>query len=280
MGINWSSAWADGQKKTATTPPAAPPTVAPIVAAEAKPTASSAPKSSAAPSAAKAPSSSSGGASLWKGIKGLANEITSFGTATSGGGAVVDAIGNIGGPQGSNMMLVDAVGSNAFTITFINTSPSSMTVAVWNKAFSRDGTVANAEANLGSCVAPVTPILSIALASQGQQVVAFQDGTLLGWSEAVDQTIVSGAFATTWGEGKLTSGGSGYDVSAIVNPGGNNYDMAISSKESPCVSDQTQNYWEAANGNPDTPVAIGTSDGSCYIPGSVAHLTVKMGGAN
>jgi hypothetical protein len=177
------------------------------------------------------------------------------------------------------MMLADSVGSNDFTITFINTSPEAMTVAVWNKAFSRDGNVANAEANLGSCLAPITPILSIALAPKEQQVVAFQDGTLMGWSQAVDKTIFSGAFATTWGEGKFTTAeGSGYDVSAIVNPEGNNYNMAISSAQSDCISDPTQNYWMAKDGNPETPVPVGNSDGSCYVPGNQAHLTVKMGG--
>lgn len=285
MGIDWTSAWAEGQKKTSVAAaPASTPThtVAPIIAAEAKSTSAPAPSSnpvSAAKGVSSSSSSSSGTAALWKGIKGIANDIKSFGTAVDGGGSIVGAIGNIGSPQGSNMIMVDSTKGYAFTLTIKNTSKKPMTVALWNKAFSRTGEVADADPNLGSCVAPVTPILSIALNPNEQQVVAMQDGTLMGWSEAVDETIFSGAFATTWGEGKFTTAeASGYDVSAIVNPAGSTYLMSISNTLNDCISSQSENYWIAEDGNPEKPVAVGSQDGSCYVPGKSAHVTVEMGG--
>jgi len=285
MGIDWTSAWKAGQHTSTVAPTPVPTTAAPVVAAVAVET-SAAPVPTPSSSASASPSASAGvlaevsseAATLWNGVVGLANKLTAFGEAAIGSGSEVAAIGNIGSPQGSNMIKVDSASGYPFTNTFINTSGKSMTILLWNKAFSNDGTVASAEANLGSCVAASTPALSIALAAGEQQVVAFQDQTLMGWAEATSAKTASGALAITWGEASFKVGGSGYDMSAILNPEGNNYQMAISSSETPCISDPTQNYWEAANNNPEDPIPIGTSDGSCYVPGSTATLVTKMGG--
>jgi len=282
MGIDWSSAWAAGQHSS-TAPPAAAastPAASPIIAAEVKPTAAAAPASSSSDSDDLVSSLTSDASSLFNGLTGLANSRVSFGQPAIGGGSIIGAIGNIGKPQGSNMVKVDSAEGYDFTNTFINTSPETMTVVIWNKAFSsaEDGGVEAALANLGSCVAPKTPALSFALAPKAKQVVAFQDETIIGWSQAVNAKTASGAFAVTWGEAKFNSGGSGYDMSAILNPQGNNYNLAISSSETPCVSDTTQNYWYATDSKGENPIPVGNSDGSCYIPGSKANLVTKMGG--
>jgi len=286
MGINWSSAWAAGQHTSTTAAPVPTPTDAPIIAA-AKVTTTSAPavvssttSSSAAAASTSAASLISEVKTLFSSIKGLANDIESFGAATAVSGSEVAAIGNIGLPQGSNMMKVASPGSYDFTNTFINTSNEPITVVIWNKAYSPSGLVADAEANLGSCVALSTPALSFTLAVNGQQTVAFMDQSLIGWAQATSSITPAGAPDTTWGEAKFTStAGCGYDVSSIVNSKGNTYDMSISSLETTCVSDPTQNDWIAENGNPETPIPIGSSDGSCYIPGGKATLTTKMGGS-
>ena len=147
-----------------------------------------------------------------------------------------------------------------------------MTVVVWNKAFINP-TTKKIDANLGAFVAPESPILTFELAIGASQVVAFDSGSLVGWAESTPDRTPAGAFATTWGEASFKAGASGYDMSAIQNPHGNNYDMCISSIEAPhCTSDHTQNFWLT-----DTQ-PIGDSDGSCYIPQKTATLTVKMGG--
>jgi len=274
MGIDWSSAWAAGQHSS-TAAPVPVPTSAPVAAAPPK---STAPAKSPATNSNLVSDVASGAASLWNNLKGLANDLTAFGEAAIGSGQEIAAIGNIGAPQGANMIKVASAEGYQFTNTFINTSPHPITVVCWNKAYSRTGSVADADANLGSCVAPITPTLTFALQPGDRQVVAFQDGTLMGWSQAVDGKTPSGAFAATWGEGSFKKEGSGYDMSAILNPDGNNYNMAISASETPCISDPTQNYWEAKDNNPETPVPIGNSDGSCYVPGSTATLVTKMGG--
>jgi len=173
------------------------------------------------------------------------------------------------------MIKVSSAQGYPFTNTFINTSPDAITVVLWNKAFERDGTV---EANLGSCVAPVTPALTFTLAPGAKQVVAFQDDTQAGWAQATDKIALSGAYAITWGEINYSSTGSGFDVSAIMNADGNTYNMAISAAETDCVSDMTQNLWVAKDNNPENPVPVGNSDGSCYIPGKTATVVTKMGG--
>jgi len=293
MGIDWTSAWEAGQHKSTAAPaPVATPSPSPEVLAE-KPAATTpapvapvvattvaAPVAPVAPPASSASPSSSndivgaveaGAASLFNGLTGISNEITAFGMAVANTGAVVSATGNEGSPQGSNMIKVSSTEGYDFTNTFINSQSDAITVAIWNKAF-------NGDPNLGACVAPKTPILTFALAPGEKQIVAFQDGSLVGWAQATSKTTMAGQFDITWGEGKFTSEGSGYDVSAIVNSGGNNYAMAINAGETPCISSNTQNYWMAKDGNPEDPIPIGNSDGSCYVPGNSATLTTNMGG--
>jgi len=271
MGIDWSSAWAAGQHSSTAAPVAAAPTPAasPIIAAESKSTPAPEAKSNAVSDLGSIVTTA------FSHIKGLANDMTEFGSPTAAYGEVVGKVGNIGSPQGSNMIKVSSAEGYPFTNTFINTSPSAMTIVVWNKAFERDG---KTEANLGSCLAPVSPALSFTLAPGGKQVVAFQENTQAGWAQATDSIAMSGAYATTWGEINYLSAGSGYDVSAIMNESGNTYDMAISAAETPCISDMNQNLWIGRNNNPEDPIPIGNSDGSCFVPGSTATITTKMGG--
>jgi hypothetical protein len=279
MGINWSSAYEAGQH-TSTVAPVTAPTPTPAVHVVATSSATPSP-TAAAKSDAASPVNSivnnvvSDVESLFDGLVGLANDLTSFGEATAASGTDVSKIGNIGNPQGSNMIKVASAEGYQYTNTFINTSPQAMTVAIWNKAFNGGNGV---EANLGSCVAPETPALTFALAPGASQVVAFMEDSQIGWAQATSARTSSGAFDTTWGEANFASSGSGYDMSAIMNSAGNNYDMAISASETPCISDPTQNYWMAANNNPNDPQPVGSSDGSCYIPGSSATLVTKMGG--
>jgi len=270
MGIDWSSAWAAGQKTS---------TSAPVVAATPTTTAVAEPATTTTTSpAATTTSSSVGGVfneavSLFEGLVGASNDLTEFGTPTTGSGSDVGSIGNICKPQGANIIKVSSTEGYDFTANFINTSGEPMTIVFWNKAYSKTGDAADAEANLGSCVAPKTPALTVALAPGGSQIVAFQDNTQAGFCQATTAIAASGAFATGWGELNMVSTGSGYDYSAIMNPNGNAYNMAISSVESSCISDMTQNFWMS----PTDPV--GNSDGSCFIAQSTATLTVKMGGA-
>ncbi|KAM0160759.1 hypothetical protein ACHAPG_002823 [Botrytis cinerea] len=299
MGINWSSAYAEGQASKTSAAAAASTdsgsaaaaienlaenkiaayhTTSASVAASTTAAASSvtsfATSASSSKSTAKASSTSSSSSpleSLWDDLVGFANEFTSFGARTSSTGSEVGATGNIGSPEGSNMMKVSSASGYDFTANFINTSGKSMTVVVWNKAAT--GTDGKIWPNLGSCLATTNPTLNFALAPGEKQIVAFDEDSLVGWAEACSETIASGAFATTWGEASFNPGASGYDMSAIVNVGGNDYNMSISSVEAPqCTSDPTQNYWLT-----DTQ-PIGNSDGSCYISQDTATLTVKMGG--
>jgi len=279
MGIDWAAAYAAGHETTSVPPAPVTTSAVPVVPAPAKSTAAAA--ASPAPSAeAKSNNvvsdSTTNVKTAFSFIKGLADSLTSFGSPTAASGSVVGKIGNIGSPQGSNMIKVSSTEGYPFTNTFINTSNGPITIVVWNKAFERDGTV---EANLGSCLAPTSPALSITLAAGAQQIVAFQDDTQAGWAQATDSIAVSGAYATTWGEINYSSSGSGYDVSAIMNVNGNTYDMAISAAETTCISDMTQNLWIGRNNNPEDPIPIGNSDGSCYIPGSTATIVTKMGGS-
>jgi hypothetical protein len=279
MGINWSSAWAAGQKSSTAAPAPAATTAAPApVIASSTPVSAPAPAKTTSASTSSSNSIVSDVESLFDGLVGLANDLVAFGEATASSGSDVAKIGNIGSPQGSNMIKVNSIEGYQFTSNFINTSPSSITVALWNKAYSNDGSASNAEANLGSCVAPETPALTFALAPGASQLVAFQDDSQVGFAQATSARTASGAFATTWGELNFDSTGGGFDMSAILNPNGNNYNMAISAAETSCISDPTQNYWYAANNNAEDPQPFGSSDGSCYVPGSSMTLTVKMGG--
>ncbi|TGO30691.1 hypothetical protein BPAE_0004g01500 [Botrytis paeoniae] len=293
MGINWSSAYAAGQaSKTAAAAStstdssstaaavenlaenkvAAYHTTSASVAASTSTSVTTSASSSKSTTKASSTSSASNALeSLWDDLVGLANDVTSFGARTTSTGDEIGATGNVGSPEGSNMMKVSSASGYNFTANFINTSGKSMTVVVWNKAaYNTDKTLL---ANLGSCLAPTHPTLTFALAAGDEQVVAFDEDSLVGWAQACSDITPSGAFATTWGEASFNPGASGYDMSAIVNVGGNDYNMSISSTEAPqCTSDPTQNYWLT-----DTQ-PIGDSDGSCYISQDTATLTVKMGG--
>jgi hypothetical protein len=274
MGIDWSSAWAAGQK-TATSAPAAVATPTTTPAPQAPPAAAA-----PAPTTTHAPAGgvfeqvvSNAASSLFAGLVGIADAFSEFGTPTVGSGSEIMAIGNIGNKQGSNMIKVASTAGHAFTALFKNTSGKPMKVVIWNKAYSLTGNAADAQANLGASVAPKTPILVLPLDAGESQIVAFQDNTQIGFAEACDAIAPSGAYATTWGECNFVSTGSGYDVSAIMNVNGNNYDMTITSAEAPaCTSSRTQNFW-LTDSQP-----IGDSNGSCYIAQSTATLTIEMGG--
>jgi len=290
MDIDWTAAWAAGHK-TATAVVSSvetAPTVGPIIAAQKvkatttaaveapATTTSEAPK--AASSSAVATSSPSSGSDVttpFSSIVGMANKLTSFGSATKAFGEIIGKAGNIGSPQGSNMIKVSAVGDYKYTNTFENTSGKPMTIMVWNKAFERNGVT---ETNLGAMMAPTQPSLSITLAAGESQVVAFQEDTQAGWAQATTDIHMSGAFETTWAEANYISTGCGYDVSAIMNKHGNTYDMEMSAKETSCVSNMVQNLWIARNGNAEDPVPVGDSDGSCYIPAGKCTIHTKMGG--
>lgn len=278
MGIDWSSAWAAGQHSstvaavaaTATSeaaPVAATTTAAAVVAA----TTTKAATTAAAKTTSSTSPLESAVTSLWGDLVGLSNNLKSFGTAiTSATGSEVSYIGNYGSPQGSNMIKVSSRTGYDYTNEFINTSGESMTVVLWNKAYDAGNGV---EANLGASMAPKTPILSFALAPGESQIVAFQENSQIGWCQAVSDIAESGAFATTWGEMNFVSTGSGYDVSAIMNPNNNNYDMTITSAEAPhCTSSRTENFWLTETD------PVGDSNGSCYIAQSTATITTKMGG--
>jgi len=268
MGIDWASAYAAGQHtSTSATPVATPlPDVTPAAAAGAAAPATTHTKAPAA--AAGAVFSELG--SLFEGVVGVANGRTSFGEATAASGVEGDNyFGNVGKPYGSNVMLVDSPSGYPFTNTFSNPQSKSITVNLWQKV-GPDGRPLS-----GSALAPSKTTLTFVLAPGEAKTVAFQANTQVAWAEACSEKIASGAFATSWGELNVKPSGSGYDLSAIVNPGGNNYNMAISSVESTCISDTTQNYWTAVGG---VPTPIGTSDGSCFIAQSTATVHTVMGG--
>lgn len=259
MGIDWASAYAAGHgSKTAAAAPAATPSPAPAAA----------PAASPKEQVASSNSLVSKVESLFAGVVGASNKLSTFGQATVPQGVAGDFyIGNIGNPYGSNVIKVASTHGYQFTNTFINTQSKAITVNIWNKVGSDKLSLS------GSSLAPKDTTLTISLAPGASQVVAFQENTQVGWAEATSSIAQSGAFATTWGEANFASSGSGYDVSAIMNPNGNNYNMAISSVEaSGCTSDMTQNYWLTAS------QPIGNSDGSCFIAQSSATLTTKMGG--
>lgn len=271
MGIDWPAV-VKAAPTPAPTPTPAAPTAAPAIHAQLV--------SSAAPEVPRASDIigkvESGVAKLFQGLKGLSNDRTEFGGQTQGSGYDIGKSGNIGSPQGSNIIKVDSRNGWEYTNDFINTSGEDMTIVVWNKAFDQGNGI---EANLGSAIAPKSPILTFALAPGEHQIVAFQEDTQIGWAQATTKKKASGAFDTAWGEANFHNGGSGYDLSAIMNSAGNTYDMAISSTQTPCISDMTQNYWYAFNNDENDPRPVGTSDGSCYIPpGNGATLTTKMGG--
>jgi hypothetical protein len=274
MGIDWAAAYAAGQHTSTTVAPVST-TAAPVV-----PTTTTA----AAPVATTASTSTNNivsdvensVATLFDGLVGLANNFVAFGEATLSSGTDVDKIGNIGIPQGSNCIKVSSTAGYQYTNNFINTSGAPLTVVLWNKAYSPTGNAADAQANMGAFVATKTPTLTIALAPGASQLVAFQEDTQVGWTVATSATTAAGAFDNTWGEGNYASDGCGFDVSAIVNTAGNNYDMTISAAEVSEISaaNPPTNCWLTA----DDPV--GDSNGSVFIPASfgTCTLTTKLAG--
>jgi hypothetical protein len=268
MGIDWSSAWAAGQK-TATSAPA--PVATPATTAAAQPAATT-PAAAPAPATTHA-SAPAGGvfqevASLFEGLVGVANGRTSFGGVTAPSGSLGDNyIGNVGNPYGSNVILVDDASSYQYTNTFTNTQLKTITVNVWQKVGPDMRPLS------GSALAPTKTTLTFTLLPGQSKTVAFDENTQVGWAEATSATTAAGSFDTTWGEANFVSTGCGYDVSAIMNSNDNNYDMTITSLEAPaCVSSRTENMWLTAT-NP-----VGTSDGSCFIFQGKATLSTVMGG--
>lgn len=268
MGIDWASAYAAGlaaqnaAKASSTPVPSA--TEAASSAAVVTPAAV---QTSASSTSDLGDAIESAVASLWNDLVGFANDITSFGTEVTASGSTGDFYsGNYGSPYGHNMMKVSSRSGYDYTNEFINTSGETITVVIWNKV-GPDGQLLS-----GSALAPTKPSLTFALKAGASQIVAFQENSQVGWAQACDAKAASGAFATSWGEANFVKTGSGYDLSAIMNPNGNDYNMALSSTEVTCISDMTQNYWLKEY----TP--IGNSDGSCYVPSSTVTLTTKMGG--
>ena len=270
MGIDWAAAYAAGQHTSTTVAPV--PTTAAVVV----PTTTAA----AAPVATTASTSINNivsdvenpVAGLWNNLVGVSNALTSFGASTAASGSTGDNYyGNVGLPYGSNVIKVSSTSGYQFTNTFVNTQSVSITVNIWEKV-GPDGQPLS-----GSALAPTDTTLTFVLAPGGSQTVAFQDNTQIAFAQAVSSFTASGAFATTWGECNWSSAaGCGYDVSAIMNPAGNNYAMTISSKEVPDISsaNPATNMWLTATD------PVGDSDGSVWIPGSIGSctLTTRMGG--
>lgn len=264
MGIDWAAAYAAGQHTSTTVAPV------PTTAAAVVPTTTAA----AAPVATTASSSINNivsdventVAGLWNDLVGVSNALTSFGASTAASGSTGDNYyGNVGSPYGSNVIKVSSSSGYQFTNTFVNKQSVSITVNVWQKV-GPDG-----QALSGSALAPKDTTLTFVLAPGASQTVAFQDNTQVAFAQAVSSFTASGSFATTWGECNWSSaGGCGYDVSAIENANGNNFDMTISSKEVPDISaaNPPTNMWMTAT------EPIGNSDGSVWIPGSIGSCTL------
>jgi hypothetical protein len=276
MGIDWSSAWAKGQaSKTAAAAAAAESTTAPASSAASVTSVTHgvvAAASSVVSSATAAASSSESVVDvidgLVGGLIGCSNTRKVFGAIVSATGALGDNYrGNYGNPYGSNVIKVSVKSSYSYTAEFHNTQSKTITINIWNKV-GPDGQDLS-----GSALAPKNTTLTFTLGPGDSQIVAFDENSQVAWAEACSETAASGAYATTWGEANFVKTGSGYDVSAIMNPNDNDYNMSISSAEAPdCTSDRTQNFWLT-----DTQ-PIGNSDGSCFIAQSTATLKVVMGG--
>jgi len=264
MGIDWSTVnYGGGSSSTTSSAPAPTITTTASAAAKVQPTSSA---SSASSAAYSVPSAVSGLESLfqnlWNDIQGVSNGITAFGGTTPPSGSEVSYIGNVGFPWGSNCIIVESTKGYDFTITVVNTATNGMTINLWNKA-GKDG-----QANSGATSAPKETVLTFYLAVGASAIVAVAENSQGALCEATDNIHSSGAFATTWAEYNMVSGGPAYDVSAILNTG--TYDMSISAEEIACVSSPTQNSWVTET------QTIGSGD--CFLYGNSAHLTVQMGG--
>ncbi|EHK96943.1 hypothetical protein GLAREA_07781 [Glarea lozoyensis ATCC 20868] len=267
LDVDWDAAYAAGQASKASAAVAATPAASPagaVFAAKVGTKVSSA--VAAATSAVKSSGSSSG---LLGGVVGCSNDRTSFGGLSTKAYAVGDhAINNVGIPYGANIIKVDSIEGYDFTNTFVNTQQVPITVNVWNKV-GEDGQDLS-----GSTDAPKKTTLTFVLAPGASQIIAVQENSNIGFAQATTKLRAdSGGFDTSFGEITFLAKGSGYNLSAIPNTAGNTYNMSISSVEAPqCTSDMNNNFWLTAT------QPIGTSDGSCYIAQSTAHLTTTMGG--
>jgi len=272
LNVDWNAAYAAGQasKSAAAAAAATPkPSAGGAVFAAQVEAVSSKVTSAAAAATSAAGKSSGSSAGLLNGVVGVSNSRTTFGDLSTTAYEVGDnAVNNVGIPYGANIIKVDSTTGYDFTNTFVNTQSKSITINVWNKVG------ADGQQLSGSTSAPKTTTLTFVLAPGASQVIAVQENSNFGFAEATDKLRSdSGSFDTSYGEITFLKKGSGYNLSAIPNTAGNKYNMSISSVEAPgCTSDPTQNYWLT----PTQP--IGTSDGSCFISQSTAHLTTKMGG--
>jgi hypothetical protein len=275
MGIDWSSAWAKGQASKTAAVAAVESTTAPASSVASVTSVTHGVVAAATSASSSAPAASSSSESLLDTIEdlfdklvGCSNARTAFGEIVSAAGSLGDNYrGNYGSPYGSNVIKVSSKSSYSYTVEFENTQSKSITINIWNKVGPdlRDLS--------GSALAPKNTTLTFVLAAGASQIVAFDENSQVAWAEACSATAASGAYATTWGEANFVKTGSGYDMSAIMNANGNDYNMSISSAEAPhCTSDPTQNYWLTAT------EPIGNSDGSCFIAQSTATLKVVMGG--
>ncbi|KAF7911159.1 uncharacterized protein EAF01_002667 [Botrytis porri] len=288
MSINWSSAYEAGQASKTVAAAAASTdssstatavdnlaenkiaayTTSASVAASTTAAASSSKTSSAKSSATSSSSLLDDIEELFDELVGASNGRTSFGAVVAAAGGTTDNYyGNYGHPYGSNVIKADSSASYSYTVNFVNTQSKKITVNIWNKVGP------DMQPLSGSALAPKNTTLTVTIPAGGSQKVAFDEDSQVAWAQACSSTAASGAFDTTWGEAQFLKTGSGYDMSAIMNSAGNNYNMTITSEEAPaCTSDPTQNYWLTAT------QPIGNSDGSCYISQSTATLTVIMGG--
>jgi len=282
--INWNTVNYGGSKTSAPSSATSSAAASPIIAAEKVATTSSKPASatSSAASAAKSsaapasPSSASNNAagSLLNGIVGVANSLTSFGAATQDKGQCpgIQCINNVGNPYGSNIIKVSSTSGQAYTNTFVNTQKEGITVNIWNKAG------ADGQANSGQSTAPKSTTLTFVLGPGASQVVAFMENTSGGFAQATTDVATDGWFDTTWGEWTYLNGGSAYDVSAIQNSKGNNYNMTMTSSEAACTSDMTKNMWLTPTNaiGPDGKAV--QNGGDCVALGSSLHITTTLGG--
>jgi len=276
MGIDWSSAWAKGQaSKTAAAAVESTPAPASSVAAVTSVTHGVVAAATSASASSSAPAASSSSESLVDEFKdlfdsliGCSNARTAFGEMVTAAGNLGDNYrGNYGHPYGSNVIKVSSRSHYSYTAEFVNTQSKTITINIWNKVGPDYQDLS------GSALAPKNTTLTFALPAGASQMVAFDENSQVAWAEACSETAASGAYANTWGEANFVKTGSGYDVSAIMNRNGNDYNMSISSAEAPhCTSDPTQNYWLTAT------QPIGNSDGSCFIAQNTVTLKVVMGG--
>jgi len=283
MGIDWSSAWAKGQASKTAAAAAVESTPAPASSVAAVTSVTHGVVAAATSASSSAPAASSSSESLLDAIgdqaEGLVEELfnklvgcsnarTAFGEIVTAAGNLGDNYrGNYGHPYGSNVIKVSSRSHYSYTAEFVNTQSKTITINIWNKVGPdlRDLS--------GSALAPQNTTLTFVLAAGASQMVAFDENSQVAWAEACSETAASGAYANTWGEANFVKTGSGYDVSAIMNRNGNDYNMSISSAEAPhCTSDPTQNYWLTAT------QPIGNSDGSCFIAQNTVTLKVVMGG--